>query len=93
MKGYAQGDTCGRDGCLGIIDSHPPDNCSCHLFPPCSSCTSLRNFCPICGWEEKYTNFDEDGVEIEDEKSLQLPLRVIEPLMPSCGKIRMHIHN
>lgn len=50
--GYAEGDKCGRNGCGGIIDTHPSENCSCHISPPCSSCTSPRNFCPECGWEE-----------------------------------------
>lgn len=52
--GYAEGDLCMRDGCQGVIDSHPPENCSCHINPPCGSCTSPRNFCPVCGWEEKH---------------------------------------
>lgn len=49
---YCEGETCNRKGCGGIIDTHPPGNCSCHLSPPCSSCTAPRNFCPDCGWEE-----------------------------------------
>jgi len=54
ISGYFEGDICNREGCDGIIDSHPAENCHCHLVAPCSSCTSLRNFCPKCGWEEKY---------------------------------------
>lgn len=50
--GYGEGDTCRRNGCDGIIDSHPVENCSCHLCAPCNACTSPRNFCPECGWEE-----------------------------------------
>ncbi len=50
--GFCDGDTCCRNHCTGIIDIHPSDNCSCHLSPPCSSCTAPRNFCPDCGWEE-----------------------------------------
>lgn len=76
-RGYAEGDECGRNGCRGVIDSHPPENCSCHISPPCSSCTSPRGFCPVCGWEEKYANFDSDGVEVEEEKALQDAPRVI----------------
>jgi hypothetical protein len=51
--GYAEGDTCNRDGCVGIIDTHPPENCSCHLSAPCSRCTGPRNFCPECDWSEE----------------------------------------
>lgn len=51
--GYYEGDQCNRDGCRGHIEMHPVENCSCHIAPPCSACTSLRMFCPGCGWEEK----------------------------------------
>ncbi len=51
--GYAEGEVCKRDGCAGHIDSHKPDNCSCHISPPCSACTAPRNFCPVCDWQEE----------------------------------------
>lgn len=51
--GITEGDICHRRGCLGVIETHPPVNCSCHINPPCGPCTSPRNFCPKCGWEEK----------------------------------------
>lgn len=50
--GWAEGDVCGRAGCAGIIETHPAENCSCHISPPCFACTAPRNFCPECGWEE-----------------------------------------
>ncbi len=50
--GYEAGDTCKRQFCKGVIDLHPVEDCSCHLHPPCSACTSPRAFCPTCGWEE-----------------------------------------
>lgn len=50
--GYGEGETCNRKGCVGVIDSHRSDNCSCHINPPCGSCTSPRNFCPVCDWQE-----------------------------------------
>jgi len=56
---FYEGDTCGRDGCAGVIATHPPKNCSCHISPPCSSCTDPRNFCPECDWEEA------DDVEVQ----------------------------
>lgn len=52
MSGIYEGDKCERNNCQGVIETHPSDNCSCHLCAPCSSCTTPRNFCPKCGWEE-----------------------------------------
>jgi hypothetical protein len=50
--GYADGDTCNRDGCQGIIKEHDTDTCcSCHDNPPCSHCTTSREYCPACGWD------------------------------------------
>ena len=77
MNGYVEGEVCGRNGCQGIIDMHPSENCSCHINPPCSSCTDPRNFCPLCGWEEKYANFDSNGEEVDEEKTLQPPPSII----------------
>ena len=50
--GWCEGDVCGRDGCAGVIETHPSENCSCHIAPPCGSCTAPRNFCPVCDWQE-----------------------------------------
>lgn len=50
--GYDEGSVCNRRGCQGVIEIHPSENCSCHIAPPCGSCTAPRNFCPKCGWEE-----------------------------------------
>jgi len=53
MSGIYEGDVCGRKmNCQGIIQTHPVENCHCHINPPCSECTQPRNFCPVCGWEE-----------------------------------------
>jgi hypothetical protein len=51
--GYTEGDACNRDGCIGVIDTHPPDGCFCHIDPPCAACSGPRNFCPECDWQEK----------------------------------------
>jgi hypothetical protein len=48
--GDAEGDTCGRGGCSGEIQQDPTENCSCHINPPCSACTSPREFCDTCDW-------------------------------------------
>ncbi|MCV4285058.1 hypothetical protein [Pseudomonas capsici] len=50
--GYCEGDTCGRNGCAGVIESHEVENCGCHISPPCGACTSPRGHCESCGWEE-----------------------------------------
>ena len=52
--GYYEGDICHRDGCDGIIQTAPVENCSCHICPPCSECTSPRNYCNKCEWNAKY---------------------------------------
>lgn len=52
MEGYEEGEVCGRDGCDGIIEEHDIDGgCSCHINPPCSYCTTPKEFYPVCGWE------------------------------------------
>ncbi len=59
--GYEDGDTCWRNGCKGVIAVAPVENCSCHINPPCGSCTTPREFCPECDWraedekQESYT--------------------------------------
>ena len=51
--GFHEGDTCNRDGCIGIIKegSKSGDGCSCHINPPCGYCTEQTEFCETCGWE------------------------------------------
>lgn len=44
------GQVCGIDGCDGIIKEHEPEDCSCHINPPCSACLSDRRYCPKCDW-------------------------------------------
>lgn len=48
--GTCEGETCGREGCTGELALRAPDNCSCHINPPCSACVTDRTFCPECGW-------------------------------------------
>jgi hypothetical protein len=50
-NGVEEGDICGRNGCVGVIERHPTEGCSCHISPPCSACMKPKDFCPICGWE------------------------------------------
>jgi len=71
--GYTEGDSCGRNGCDGVIAQHRSENCPCHISPPCWSCTSLRGFCPVCGWEEK-----DDPLVIMEVTTIYLPIGEVE---------------
>jgi hypothetical protein len=51
--GTEEGEVCGRNGCAGHIEYTKPDNCSCHISPPCHACTSTYLHCPDCDWEAK----------------------------------------
>ena len=50
-EGTEEGDVCGRDGCDGVMDWKPAENCSCHVSPPCSACVDAPLWCPECGFE------------------------------------------
>ena len=50
--GFEEGQVCGREGCEGRIETRASKDCSCHISPPCHSCTAPRNFCPECDWDE-----------------------------------------
>ncbi|WP_431860049.1 hypothetical protein [Azospirillum sp.] len=39
------------DGCGGTLELPPPENCSCHIAPPCGDCTDRVLTCSRCGWE------------------------------------------
>ena len=49
--GETDGDRCNRDGCTGVIELTPLDNCSCHIDAPCYACMNRLFHCPACGWE------------------------------------------
>lgn len=58
--GTEKGETCGRNGCKGILETEDTEDlngCSCHISPPCSYCM-LPAICPDCEWSEKS---EEDG--------------------------------
>lgn len=67
--GYAEGETCNRNGCNGTIDIHPAENCSCHISPPCGACTSPRAFCQECYWEESEEHVINDYVVQVDRET------------------------
>jgi len=49
--GILEGETCNRNGCTGIIKDAREGQCSCHINPPCGYCTSDKQYCDVCGWE------------------------------------------
>lgn len=51
--GMELGETCGRGGCKGVIEEHDVEGCSCHIDPPCSACTTPREYCEECDWQAK----------------------------------------
>lgn len=90
--GYCEGDTCNREGCIGIIDSHPPENCSCHINPPCPSCSAPRNFCPECDWLEAA-----DPLVVMEATTIHVPTGFAERkkriLDPSKIDYRIEMHS
>ena len=63
MKELQEGDKCLHSDCLGLMLYSLSENCSCHISPPCSSCTNVRLTCNECGWELN----DKPGTEIKGE--------------------------
>lgn len=51
--GTLEGEVCWRNGCQGILLEAGSEDCSCHIAPPCGSCTTPREFCPECDWHAK----------------------------------------
>ena len=66
MNGIEHGDTCNRDGCGGIIEVSPIENCSCHITAPCSGCSDQVLYCPECGWDS-----DDEQDAITDAKTIR----------------------
>lgn len=66
--GHEEGEVCGRDGCAGVIEFKPhPGNCSCHISPPCSACTSVDLHCPECGWDAAEFRFNDHIVTVNKQ--------------------------
>lgn len=62
-SGFDEGSICNREGCTGTICMRRSENCSCHISPPCSSCTAPRCYCDTCDWDER----DEPEPEIKPQ--------------------------
>ena len=37
----------------GKLEYPVPENCSCHIDPPCSACVEVQLTCGECGWENE----------------------------------------
>lgn len=48
--GDMEGHICNRDGCKGVIELLPVEDCSCHISPPCGACVGQKATCPECDW-------------------------------------------
>lgn len=51
--GQDEGDTCGRNGCTGVLQMTNPETdegCACWRSAPCHICLGTRPNCPDCGW-------------------------------------------
>lgn len=57
MGYHEEGDRCTELKCTGVLDYPAVENCSCHVNPPCSACTSVVLTCPECGWEEEAPDY------------------------------------
>ena len=49
-KATEEGDTCPKCN-AGKLKYGPVDNCTCHIFPPCSACVDNPLVCDSCGEE------------------------------------------
>lgn len=47
---YEEGDKCPNHHCSGTLEFLPSKSCSCHISPPCSSCTDIPLTCSECKW-------------------------------------------
>jgi len=66
--GYVEGEICKRSGCAGVVKQHERGSCSCHINPPCGSCTEPRGFCEECGWEES-EDYHLNGYIVSEDKA------------------------
>lgn len=66
--GICEGETCWRNGCQGVLEEDPPENCRCHINPPCGECTTNRCWCPECDWSGR----DEDDTYIVNDYTVKV---------------------
>lgn len=46
-----EGDKCPVGSCSGTLGYAEVENCTCHISPPCGSCTDNPLVCLVCGEE------------------------------------------
>lgn len=51
IVGTDEGETCCRGGCDGTMEYKRHGECTCHLSPPCGSCTDQILTCTECEFE------------------------------------------
>ena len=58
--------------CKTEMEQMAPENCSCHINPPCSACTDAPMFCVKCGYKEeiKFMNDFRYVVKNDDIRSI-----------------------
>lgn len=44
-----ENDPCNNKDCSGKYEYEAPENCSCHINPPCNACVNVALVCNICG--------------------------------------------
>lgn len=65
--GYFKGEICNRNGCVGIIDEKLIDGCcSCHISPPCSYCTTAKEYCPECDWDAETEQQESESANVKN---------------------------
>jgi hypothetical protein len=51
--GHQEGCPCPIEECAGHLEYQTPENCACHISPPCSACVENPLTCDVCGLEVK----------------------------------------
>jgi hypothetical protein len=95
--GELEGETCWRNGCQGVIAETKVEGCSCHINPPCSACTTPREYCPVCEWrakDEDYLDYairiDMSSGEVDWGKPRPLDPRKIDyRILPYCSSAQI----
>ena len=93
--GYDAGNTCNRNGCVGVIvEGEREGGCSCHINPPCGNCTAPRERCPVCDWrlvddETSFNGFKVGPVKLDGSWTHWRP----RPLDPTKIDYRIKPHS
>jgi hypothetical protein len=69
-----EGDECPDKLCDGRILFEKPQNCCCHMYPPCSSCVSCELICDKCHRKEDDYNM---VVKIEKGKRYKFNYKIL----------------